>query len=87
MIHLTSILQQSQLNRIPDAIDAGVDRVTEPTFGDGQATDIPEDFRFDEETVEVTVPAGAQYLFVSNADSKQSDNSATLAGFKVEITR
>lgn len=31
------------------------------------------------------VPLDAKYLFVGNADSKQSDNDATAQGFRLEI--
>lgn len=69
-----------------DAIDAGKDRVTDNTFENNHITDIDEDFRIDEERMEIMVPANARYLFVGNADSKQADNSETSQGFRVEIS-
>lgn len=79
------LLDKAVLNRVADAIDAGVDYVTENTFAGDQPTDIPEDFKVDEQVIEVTVPVGAHYLFVGNTDSKQEDNSATPDGFGLEL--
>lgn len=80
------LLDKSELNRVADALDAGTDIVTENTFAGNQVTDIPEDFRVDEDLIEVNVPIGAHYLFVGNSDSKQEDNSNTPEGFSIEIT-
>jgi hypothetical protein len=67
----------SRRNRVPGAIDAGLDTAT-PTLGQtGQPTDIPEDFRIgrfaDAQTL--VVPEGAAYLFLMPADTFLSDNS------------
>lgn len=80
------LLGISERNRVVDAIDAGEDRVTDNTFENNHITDIDEDFRIDEERMEIVVPTNAQYLFVGNADSKQADNSETSQGFRVEIS-
>ncbi|SHN08964.1 hypothetical protein SAMN04488057_106160 [Cyclobacterium lianum] len=79
------LLGSEEQNRVPGAIDAGENRMTDNTFEGNLPTDIEEDFRIDEETIEIVVPTGAQYLFLGNADSKQSDNSETAQGFRVEI--
>ena len=79
------------LNRVVDAIPAGLDFVTVPTFIGGLPTDIPEDFEvsnFDGTVTSVTlqVPAGARFLFVATADSFFSDNSDPDGDFGVQIT-
>ncbi|WP_299368738.1 hypothetical protein [Winogradskyella sp.] len=79
------LLGSSELNRVVDAIDAGTDNVTENTFEEDQVTDIPEDFRIDENQIQITVPAGAQFLFLGVADSKLSDNMQSTEGFAIEI--
>lgn len=70
-----TLLDRSLLNRVDDAIDAGVDHATQLTWGTLESTDIPEDFYlssfFD---VFVEVPVGATHLFVSPDDSAWSDN-------------
>lgn len=81
----SQLLDKSELNRVVDAIDAGEERVTENTFQGNLITDIVEDFRIDDEPVKITVPAGAKFLFLGNADCKQSDNTQAPEGFKVEI--
>jgi pentose-5-phosphate-3-epimerase len=79
------LLGTSELNRVVDAIDAGEERVTDNTWSGNLTTDIAEDFGIDEEAIKITVPSGAKYLFVGNADCLHSDNSETTEGFKVEI--
>ncbi|WP_299522071.1 hypothetical protein [Winogradskyella sp.] len=79
------LLDSSELNRVVDAIDAGEDRVTDNTFEQNQVTDIPEDFRIDENQIQITVPVGAQFLFLGVTDSKLSDNMQSSAGFAIEI--
>ncbi len=79
------LLGISELNRVVNAIDAGEERVTENTFAGHLTTDIAEDFAIWKESGETTVPSGAKYLFIGNADCMHSDNSETPEGFKVEI--
>ncbi len=79
------LLGISELNRVIDAIDAGEERVTDNTWSGNLTPDISEDFGIEEEAVKITVPSGAKYLFVGNADCLHSDNSETTEGFKVEI--
>ncbi|MEO1434668.1 MAG: hypothetical protein AAFV80_03975 [Bacteroidota bacterium] len=81
----STLLATSELNRVVDVIDAGTDRVTDNTFDQNQATDIAEDFRIDETLVQITIPLNARFLFLGNADSKQSDNSNSSGGFSIQI--
>jgi hypothetical protein len=69
----STILSQNNLNRVPGAIDAGLDVFSEPTFNGALPTDIAEDFRVDPQ-LEIAVPAGAQFLFVGVRDSFYGDN-------------
>ena len=70
------------LNRVPDALDAGLDILTDDIGG--LPTDIPEDFSVSKRTV-VTVPAGATHLFVSAGDSFFSDNNDLNGDFRLMI--
>jgi len=79
------ILNKTTLDRVREAIDAGTDYVTENTFAGDQTTDIPEDFKVDEDEVQVVVPNQAEYLIVGNNDSKQEDNSVTPEGFYLVV--
>ena len=64
--------------RVPGAIDAGIDAQTPVTFypvGAGQLTDIPEDFQiFTPTGFSVTIPSGATHLFLGVGDRFVSDN-------------
>lgn len=79
-------------HRIPDAIDAGTDVITESylecilIFCTLRSSDIPQDFRIDP-TVDVVVPANAQYLFVSPTPTGQwwNDNSGFGFGVTVDV--
>jgi hypothetical protein len=80
----------SERNRIPGAIDAGTNVLTE-SYLDCilllcvlHSSDIPQDFRIDPH-VDVVVPAGAQYLFVAPTPNGQfwKDNSGF--GFGVTV--
>ncbi|MCP5069755.1 MAG: hypothetical protein GY946_24570 [bacterium] len=62
-----------QSNRVPGAIEAGLNVVTPLTFAYWNRTDIPQDFEITG-TVEVVVPGNAQYLFLSPIDIAYSDN-------------
>ena len=84
------IKASSERNRIPGAIDAGSNIITE-SYLDCilllcvlHSSDIPQDFRIDP-GVDVVVPAGAQYLFVAPTPSGQfwKDNSGF--GFGVTV--
>jgi len=84
---LASNLQQ----RVPGAIEAGVDFISAPTFNGGLPTDIPQDFRLGDHNgplpgVDVVVPPGATHLFLSVYDSFYQDNKDTDADFAAEVT-
>jgi len=80
-----TLLDASELHRIPDAIDAGQDFVTSPTFGCyNEVTDIPEDFGFEPETL-VIIPMGATHIFICVRDSYYEDNSDSENDFGVNI--
>ncbi len=76
----SSVLESSeQVNRVPDAIDAGED------FDTGSlSADIPEDFLVDEDTVEI--PTGATHLFLSGYDGNFEDNVDPDGDYKLRIT-
>lgn len=68
-----TLLDRSERERVPGAIDAGDDFTSRPSFRDNAATDIPEDFAvFEEDTL--VVPEGAEYIFVSPEDDSFEDN-------------
>ena len=70
----------------PDAIDAGQDYVSAPTYVDGQPTDIPEDFKCDPEVL-ITIPDGATHLFLGARDVYFADNTDVDGDFGVRISR
>jgi hypothetical protein len=83
-----TLLGPSVLNRVADAIEAGDDFTSMPTFDSGNLdpTDIAEDFRiFGGTGTLVTIPEGARYLFVSASDSKYNDNLDVDGDFAVTI--
>jgi hypothetical protein len=63
-----TLLANNILNRIVDAIDAGVDISTPNSFVGGASTNIAEDFLFTN-TLLVSVPTGATYVFLASMDS------------------
>ena len=72
-----TLLDSSILNRVPGAITTGVlPVVTPPTLMGGLATDIPQDFRIrlDPFSTILTIPDGAEFLFVGVADTFYGDN-------------
>lgn len=79
------LLPADQLHRVRDAIDAGVDDVTEATFFGGLLTDIPEDFRITDTVIEI--PPGATHLFIAARDRFYQDNRDPDGDFGVRITR
>jgi len=85
------LLAPSALNRVVDALDAGVDFISAPTFFGGEPTDVPQDFvitsgAFPGGTICVIVPRGATHLFISAHDSLYGDNSDPDGDFAVRIT-
>ena len=85
-----TLLPQSNLNRVVDAIEAGVDYATAPTYSGSEPTDVPTDFviqgaAFPTGAICVIVPAGATHLFVAVPDSLYEDNSDPDGDFAVRI--
>lgn len=87
----SELLAPEELDRLPDAIDAGEDYETSPTYYGDEQTDIPEDFLVSTQdgsdpSVTVTVPAEASHLFVAAIDNLYADNTDEDDDFGVEIT-
>jgi hypothetical protein len=73
--------------RVLGAIDAGTDVASFPTFNGTLPTDIPEDFAIAGVGIggtPITIPSGAQFLFVSPNDSFFGDNISL--AYAVRIT-
>ncbi len=88
------VLSAASRNRVPGAIDAGVDHVTTTTAGVGvatpfQPTDIPQDFAIAlhdrSQPVVVQVPPGATHLIVGAEDSFFGDNLDPDGDFRLEL--
>ena len=83
-----TLLDESNLHRVQDAIDAGFDVQTGDTWVGTQPTDVPEDFAITYPPltdVTVTVPAGAAFLFVTALDSLYQDNTDPDGDYGVDI--
>lgn len=83
-----TLLDEGNLHRVQDAIDAGFDVLTGDTYFGTQPTDVPEDFAITYPPltdVTVTVPAGAAFLFVSSVDSLYGDNTDPDGDYGVDI--
>jgi hypothetical protein len=80
----TTLLPNDQLNRVVGAIAAGTPVPSLMTYYGNFSTDIPEDFYITGGVV-LTIPAGAQYLFVSADDSLFWDNVPGPSGFQLSI--
>lgn len=88
------VLPADQHYRVPDAIDAGPDFVTQGywkcvliIFCTVDETDIDEDFLIDP-SVDVVVPTGAQYLIVApydGADQHWDDNGGLAFGVSIDV--
>ncbi len=79
-----TLLAPNILDRVPDALDAGVHIVTWNTLFGDMSTDIPYDFGITNTFLHV--PIGANYLFVAAHDIYYSDNSDPNGDFAVRIT-
>jgi hypothetical protein len=74
-------------NRVPGAIDAGTDMVTDAPGFIPWLFDIDQDFRVDPSLM-IQVPNGAAYLFVASVDAFFLDNSVPEGGsFGVRISQ
>jgi sugar lactone lactonase YvrE len=80
-----TLLSQTVVNRVQDAIDAGTDYATAPTFPNNLPTDIAEDFFVPGTGVELTVPSGATQLFVAVPDNLYGDNSDPDNDYGVDV--
>jgi hypothetical protein len=78
------LLSSGNLNRVQDAIDAGIDYSTGPTYRGSLTTDIPQDFFIND--VYVQIPQGAAYLFITTSDTLYHDNTDPDGDFSVGIT-
>jgi hypothetical protein len=81
----SSLLSPTMLNRVPGAIDAGIQITTWNTLFDNLSTDVPSDFGITNTIVQV--PSGATHLFVAAHDIYYSDNSDPDGDFAVRITQ
>jgi hypothetical protein len=85
-----TLLASSNLNRVQNAIDAGVDVSTPNTWLGGSPTDISQDFAVDDgntfSSVEVQVPMGATHIFFTVNDSLFGDNGDPNGDFGAQIT-
>jgi hypothetical protein len=83
------LLSQTNLDRVPGAIAAGIHQATGPTYYGNLPTDIGQDFYIDNDiysSVYIQVPTGAQYLFIGTVDSRYGDNYDPTADFAVSVT-
>ena len=78
------LLPSDQFNRVPGAVDAGVDIGTGPTMFGQFPTDIPEDFAV--AATKIQIPAGARFLFVAAPDIFYSDNVDPDGNYALRIT-
>ena len=81
------VLPNTQTNRVPGAIDAGLVIVSAVTCGpNGVApTDIPFDFRVDVSPI-AKVPEGALYMIVGTHDCYNGDNVDSDGDFQLVVT-
>ena len=79
------VLAGSLAHRVPGAIDAGSDFVTAVTYYGALPTDIPEDFGVTGTGVNVKIPTGATYLFITARDILYQDNTDPDLDFGVSI--
>lgn len=84
------LLASDRRERVPDAVDAGADYETSPTFEGDRPTDIPEDFRVSrtdgtESATAVTVPSGATHLFAAAIDTLYADNTDEDGDFRLRV--
>ncbi len=85
------LLPGDQLNRVPGAIDAGADYETWDTFEGSLPTDIDEDFLVGDHegffnSVTITVPSDARFLFLAALDDFYGDNTDPNGDFIVRMT-
>jgi hypothetical protein len=89
----STILGNSNTNRVPGAIAAGTPYISGNTFFGNIPTDIPQDFLISDwsldpstpRSVVVTVPTGATHIFFGIPDTLFQDNSVNTAPFGVTV--
>jgi hypothetical protein len=81
-----ALLLWNQPQRVPGAIGTDVAHVSGRTCPNLVVTDIPEDFYIPDSGRTVTVPAGAQYLFLQANECYFADNSDPDDDFAVRFT-
>ena len=86
----STLIGSTFLNRLPGAIDAGVDVVTPNTWNGGLGTDITQDFAIDDGStfsfVDLRVPVGAAYIFFTANDSMFGDNGDPNGDFDAVVS-
>ena len=85
----STLLSSGLLNRVPGAIGGvGTPVFTGPTFYGQLSTDISQDFAIwhAPNFTDITIPPGAEYLFVSVSDSLYGDNVDPNATLALEIS-
>lgn len=73
-------------HRVPGAIDAGDDVLTDNTQNGDLPTDIEEDFTIQPDGRTVTVPDGAKFLMLGIHDDYMADNTDAPGGFSIKVT-
>jgi hypothetical protein len=75
----SELLPKQELNRVTGALQSDAPPfVTSNTFFEHQTTDIPQDFQATTSNLDVTIPAGSQYMFLGNFDSFYADNTGSV---------
>lgn len=87
----TLMPQEGGTHRVPDAIDAGIDFISRPSYYLEYSTDIAEDFEISsydpaaDNSLIIRIPIGARYLFVSPNDNYFIDNYEYTDDFSLSI--
>jgi Dictyostelium (slime mold) repeat len=75
----STLLPKQELRRVAGALQSDAPPfVTGNTYFEHQTTDFPEDFQVTTSNLDVTIPAGAQYMFLGNFDSFYADNEGSV---------
>jgi hypothetical protein len=73
------LLAKTNLKRVTGAIQSAAPPfVSGQTYFEHQTTDFPEDFRITQSDVQVDIPAGSKFMFLSNFDSFYADNAGSI---------
>jgi hypothetical protein len=90
----STLLAETNLARVPGALEAGCDWITSPTWSGSLPTDIPEDFvvaigagaTATQDEVVVEIPTNSTHVFVGPNDSLYWDNTDPDGDYGVEFT-